>query len=83
MWIDCWPNECFFFLQNRSEYSGEEHGSLFSADATAIADIAATKRDKSGVTYSGGYEDVDDAGGDELDRLSGGDRGYGSTGGRG
>jgi hypothetical protein len=62
----------------RSEYSGEDHGSLFSADATAIADIAASKRDKSNVTYSGGYEDVDEA--DELDRLGGGGRGYGSTG---
>jgi len=71
-----------FWFTNRSEYSGEDHGSLFSADATAIADIAASKRDKGNVTYPGGYEDVDES--DELDRLGGGSggggRGYGSTG---
>jgi aquaporin Z len=34
-----------FHVTNRAEYT-ETQGSLFSADATAIADIAATKRDK-------------------------------------
>jgi len=65
-----------FWFTNRSEYSDEDHGSLFSSEATAIADIAASKRDKSGITFSGGYEDVDDA--DELDHLETGKK-YGTS----
>jgi len=68
-----------FCFTNRSEYSGEESASYFSSDATAIADVAASKRDKSGMAMYGGYEDVEDEE-DELDHLDTKSTSYGTRG---
>jgi aquaporin Z len=54
-----------FHLTNRDEYTDTQHISLYSADATAVSDVAATKRDKKHLREGaemgsdGEYEEVD------------------------